>query len=195
MIIAVTPFQTLRQIHQYRLKEVEPFIDGVILRTPMEQDDLLSWVRGLMQQGFPKEKIIIHSNLLLALRLGVRRIHFREMDPAAFETKKRHPDFSVSMSVHRVESIQQAMQHHIDFGMFGHLFHSDSKPNQQPRTLIEVERALKVGLPLVAIGGINCQTVQRLSEGFRGIACIGSIFNENFENVQKLSKLWNERGG
>ncbi|MBI5973988.1 thiamine phosphate synthase [Staphylococcus canis] len=190
MILAVTPFQQLNEMHIQHLNEIESLIDGVILRTPMSQEVLFEWVNMLTRHGFPIEKVIIHSDVELALNLGVKWLHFREMDATAFKVKSAYPHLTISMSVHRVASIQQALHNHIDYGVFGHLFMTPSKPNQEPRSPFEVQRALDVGLPLIAIGGIDKKTVQEVPQQFSGIAAIGSVFNASYREVERLRQHW-----
>lgn len=42
----------------------------------------------LMNQGFAKEKIIVHSDIALLEDLNLKRIHFKENDETAFSYKR-----------------------------------------------------------------------------------------------------------
>ncbi|MCD8904544.1 thiamine phosphate synthase [Staphylococcus chromogenes] len=192
MIIAVTPYELLHRHHQQRLILIEPYIDGVILRTPTESDDLKIWVTTLINKGFPKSKIIIHSNVQCAEQLGIRRIHFREYEwPTAFRVE----EWEVSMSVHSEKGIEFAKAQGAKFGLYGHLFNTSSKPNQPPRTVSEVRQALNCHFPLVAIGGINDTTVAEIPSKFSGIAMIGSVFHQNLDEFKYIVQQWHEKGG
>ncbi|MGV3274865.1 thiamine phosphate synthase [Staphylococcus sp. 11261D007BR] len=193
MLLAVTPYEPLNHTHQGHLCEIEPLIDGVLLRTPMTQHDIKRWIEEITARGFPKEKLIIHSDIDLALMMHIHRIHFSQYDEKVKSIKTTYPQFVVSMSVHNVEAIQYAQQYEVDFGLFGHLFPTPSKPNQSPRTAEEIDHALATTLPLVAIGGINVTTVSNVPTHFSGIACIGALFNRPYNEVQQLSEQWRKR--
>ncbi|UXR78683.1 MULTISPECIES: thiamine phosphate synthase [unclassified Staphylococcus] len=190
MIIAVTPYELLTEQHIQRLNLIEPHIDGVLLRTPMRQQRLIEWLHVLLREGFPKSKVIIHTDITLAKDMGIQRLHFREGDEQAFDLKSTHPSYSVSMSVHCVESIIKAHNHRLDFGLFGHIFPSASKEGTPPRTSTEVCAALSEHLPLIAIGGIDQNTVMRVDPKFIGIACIRSVFDTPIKVFDEMVQKW-----
>ena len=78
--------------------------------------------RKLIAAGFPKDKIIIHSDVDLLESLTLKRLHCREMDTLAFDYKAQHPDVEVSMSTHTINSVKQAYQHQLDYVFYGHIF-------------------------------------------------------------------------
>lgn len=43
MLIVITPFEILNKNHHERLLRMAPYIDGVLLRTPMPEKDLIGW--------------------------------------------------------------------------------------------------------------------------------------------------------
>ena len=67
------------------------------------------------RKGFPKSKIIIHSDVHLLEQLHLSHIHFREMDEDAFSYKSTHPEIEVSMSTHSIESVKAAYEHDLDY--------------------------------------------------------------------------------
>ncbi|AVQ34251.1 thiamine phosphate synthase [Staphylococcus muscae] len=190
MIIAVTPYELLTDQHIQRLNMIEPQIDGVLLRTPMTQLSLIEWLHALLQDEFPKSKVIIHTDITLAKRMGIQRLHFKEGDKQAFHLKETHPSYSVSMSVHHVESIIKAREHQLDFGLFGHVFPSASKQGKPPRTNAEVCAALSEQFPLIAIGGIDQHTVTQVNPKFIGMACIRSAFNIPIQVFDEMVQKW-----
>ncbi|MCS4486464.1 thiamine phosphate synthase [Staphylococcus americanisciuri] len=190
MIIVVTPYENLTMKHIERLLCIAPRISGVILRTPMGQEMLAHWIVMLLDTGFPKSKVIVHTDITLAKRLGIRRLHFREGDTTAYRLKDQNPSYSVSMSVHCMASIIEARKHYLDFGIYGHIFSSASKPGQAPRTIEEQRQALSVQWPLIAIGGIDMATVSDVTSHFAGIACIRSAFETSKETFDVMVQQW-----
>ena len=86
----------------------------------MSSSDLSSFLTSLIEKGFPKSKIIIHSDVHLLEQLHLSHIHFREMDEDAFSYKSTHPEIEVSMSTHSIESVKAAYEHDLDY-VFGHI--------------------------------------------------------------------------
>lgn len=189
MIIAVTPYEILNDRHIDRLVAIEPCINGVILRVPMSYPSLKKWLERLIDKGFSKQKVIIHTNILLAQEMGVKRIHFSEhqlpkqLDMAHWE---------VSMSVHSQEVIHKIKHTGVRWGLFGHLYMSRSKPGKAPRTYKEVNDALREDFPLVGIGGINVETIAHVPKAFQGVAMIDGAFNQDVKAFFKIVKQWNE---
>ena len=63
---------------------IEPAIDGLLFRTPMSAFELQGFIVQLIEAGFPKDKIIIHSHFKLLKALNLQCIHFKENDEEAF---------------------------------------------------------------------------------------------------------------
>lgn len=192
MIIVVTPYEVLNYQHHQRLLLIEPYIDGVILRSPTDRKSLKGWIESLIYKGFPKRKIIMHSDVECAEALNIRRIHFREYEwPSELNVEV----WEVSMSVHSESAIEYAKLQGAKFGLYGHLFMTQSKPNQLPRTADEIAQALNRDLPLVAIGGINSTTIAEVSPKFSGIAMIDSAFHQKRQSFDAIVKQWRSKGG
>ena len=71
-------------------------------------------IQSLLQLGFSKDKIIIHSDVTLLEDLHLKRIHFKENDTTAFTYKEAHPDICVSMSTHDVETVKRCYENGLD---------------------------------------------------------------------------------
>lgn len=192
MLIVITPFEILNEQHQQCLLHRASFIDGVILRTPMSDPALKLWIQMLLNQGFPKHKLIIHTRVALAQEFDIKRIHFREYDiPAHFNTKA----WQVSTSVHSPKAIRYALDKGAIWGLYGHLFQTESKHGLRPRTKAEVRHVLAQSLPLVAVGGINATTIANVSHQFIGIAMIRGAFNQKVSHVKQVRSIWMKGGG
>ncbi|ULG74292.1 thiamine phosphate synthase [Macrococcus brunensis] len=168
--IAITPERPPQRLIKHLLT-IEPFIDGVILRLS-DSDDAYIVIQSLLQAGFDKKKLIVHSDVTLLNFFQLSRIHFRQGDRTAYNLKEKRPQLSVSMAVHSVSACQEALWHHLDYGLYSHLFPTPSKPAQVPRTPLEIKEALATGLPLIALGGITAETLPQLPAEFVGYAGI-----------------------
>ncbi|UXR45549.1 thiamine phosphate synthase [Staphylococcus simulans] len=185
MWVAITPYElTKTTIAQY--VEIAPVIDCLIVRT--DQATQATDIQRLLDAGFPKAKITAHSNIKLFENFDLKRIHFKEMDERAFEFKNKYPDVCVSMSTHHKDTIQSAKNHHLDFVLFGHLFETGSKPGLPPRTPSEISDALQVDIPIIALGGINENTLSQVPHGFSGIAAISFFLQHDIQTLRTLKE-------
>lgn len=190
IFIAITKYKNLTNEDVQHFLDISDGIDGLLFRTPMSSSDLSSFLKSLIEQGFPKSKIIIHSDVHLLEQLHLSHIHFREMDEDAFSYKSTHPEIEVSMSTHSIESVKAAYEHDLDYVFFGHIFKTPSKPNQLPRSKAEIQRVLEIPIPIYAIGGITEKTIPQLPHGFKGICAISFFMNASLQQIELLRKEW-----
>ena len=87
IFIAITTYKHLTEADLQHFIEISKGIDGLLFRTPMSSDDLFSF-RKINRCWFPKDKIIIHSDVDLLESLTLKRLHCREMDTLAFDYKR-----------------------------------------------------------------------------------------------------------
>lgn len=190
IFIAITKYKNLTNEDVQHFLDISDGIDGLLFRTPMSSSDLSSFLTSLIEKGFPKSKIIIHSDVHLLEQLHLSHIHFREMDEDAFSYKSTHPEIEVSMSTHSIESVKAAYEHDLDYVFFGHIFKTPSKPNQLPRSKAEIQRVLEIPIPIYAIGGITEKTIPQLPHGFKGICAISFFMNASLQQIELLRKEW-----
>ena len=190
IFIAITKYKDLTNDDVQHFLDISDGIDGLLFRTPMSSSDLSSFITSLIEKGFPKSKIIIHSDVHLLEQLHLSHIHFREMDEDAFSYKSTHPEIEVSMSTHSIESVKAAYEHDLDYVFFGHIFKTPSKPNQLPRSKAEIQRVLEIPIPIYAIGGITEKTIPQLPHGFKGICAISFFMNASLQQIELLRKEW-----
>lgn len=190
IFIAITKYKDLTNDDVQHFLDISDGIDGLLFRTPMSSSDLSSFLTSLIEKGFPKSKIIIHSDVHLLEQLHLSHIHFREMDEDAFSYKSTHPEIEVSMSTHSIESVKAAYEHDLDYVFFGHIFKTPSKPNQLPRSKAEIQRVLEIPIPIYAIGGITEKTIPQLPHDFKGICAISFFMNASLQQIELLRKEW-----
>ncbi|WP_271399729.1 thiamine phosphate synthase [Staphylococcus nepalensis] len=192
IFIAITEFKFLNLDDILHYKKLENSIDFLIVRTPMSVYQLIEWINQLIQKGFSKNKIIIHSNTAILERCNLSAIHFKEDDERIENFKITHPNIQISISTHCSQSVKKAQKLNLDFVLFGHIFQTKSKPNKPPRTKSEINDVLKHRIPIIALGGVNELTLKYLEKGFDGVAGIEIFRRKNTKSVERLKKKWEE---
>ncbi len=190
IFIAITHYKILNAEDLRHFIDMEPVIDRLLLRTPMDPGELKQFIKVLLDTGFPKRKLVIHSDVRLLESLHLTAIHFKEDDPLAYAYKAKYPKVTVSMSTHSVESIRKAQSHGLDYVHFGHIFESASKRGVPPRSQEETERATEIDMPIMAIGGINQYTIDDLPDGFSGVCAISLFMDQNAEEIEVVRRMW-----
>lgn len=190
IFIAVTYDKVLTAQDLEHYLDIAEGIDGLLFRTSMLKKELKQSMIHLMNQGFAKDKIIVHSDIALLEDLNLKRIHFKENDETAFSYKKTHPDIQVSMSTHDAKSVRQCIDSGLDYVFFGHIFPTTSHPNELPRTNDEIEEVLNLPIPIYAIGGISQHTIAQVSQRFAGICAISFFMNASLEDIKELKRKW-----
>ena len=156
----------------------------------MNSEENKGMIQSLLQLGFSKDKIIIHSDTTLLEELNLKRIHFKSNDTTAFAYKAAHPDIYVSMSTHDVETVKRCYENNLDYVFLGHIFPTASHPDTPPRSKETIQQALDVPIPIYAIGGINEHSIYKMPPGFKGICAISYFNNASLEEIKQLRKEW-----
>lgn len=184
MFYMITPFVEPSDAVLQSIVDVEALIDGVILRLDGREDELDVFIMQLKRLIDPS-KIIVHNTPHLMMKHGLTRIHFKECANEAIAFKQQHPEFRVGMSVHSEGSVR-LIDDVLDYCIFGHVFPTPSKPGLTPQSASVIDTVLSYNIPVVAIGGIDEQTVHQLDTRFRGFSGIRLFQHKaHLEHVQK----------
>jgi thiamine-phosphate pyrophosphorylase len=79
--------------------------------------------------------------------------------------------------VHTVEEAGAAVEEGADFLVVGSIYRTASHPDREPSGPELVTRTARLGVPIVAIGGVTAERVVELKEaGAYGVAAIRSLW-------------------
>jgi thiamine-phosphate pyrophosphorylase len=122
--------------------------------------------------------LLVNERVDVALALGADGVHLGAGALPAREVRRIWPQARIGVSCHSSEELVERSDG-ADFAAWGPVFATPSKAQFGPplgsRGLAE---ARAMGVPLVALGGINSTNAGGLSAlGFSGIACIRAVFS------------------
>ena len=143
-------------------------------------------IHALCQQyGVP---LFINDNVEVALQCHAEGIHVGQDDMAAAQVRQRVGDgVMIGVSAHTVQEALDAVAHGADYLGVGAVFPTGSKDDADDvsyDTLKAISQA--VSIPVVAIGGITQQNVEKLAgSGICGVAVISAIYAA--KNIQQAS--------
>ncbi len=135
--------------------------------------------------------LLVNDRVDVALAFGADGVHLSGTSlPASAARKLLGPGARIGVSCHSPEEIR-ARQAGADFATFGPVFETASKKQYGPPVgTHQLPAALGLGLPLVALGGIEASNAGSLRGlGFSGVACIGAV-NSAEDPAGAAGALW-----
>ncbi|MER2191338.1 MAG: thiamine phosphate synthase [Solibacillus sp.] len=130
---------------------------------------------------------IVNDDVALALKLQADGIHVGQDDQNIQQFREQMDGKIIGVSVHTERQLHEAVKSGADYVGIGPIFETKSKTDGQRAELAFLQRAkvLYSKVPVVAIGGITCETSASLREmGADGIAVISAISHSmNIQNT------------
>ena len=133
----------------------------------------------------------------IALASGADGVHVgqEDMDPAQVRLRAGK-DMLLGVSVHTVEEAREAVRKGADYLGVGAMFPTGTKADAErvPRQILR-DICAAVDVPVVAIGGLNRESIPRLSgSGVDGVALVSAIFSaEDIEGACRELLALSER--
>ena len=125
---------------------------------------------------------VIDDDVMLAREVGADGVHVGQEDMACVQARQLlGPDKIVGVSAQTVEQALKAQADGADYLGVGAMFGTPTKTDAKLVSFDEL-RAIctAVDIPVVAIGGLNCDTISQLAEtGIDGVAVVSAIFAAN----------------
>ena len=147
------------------------------------RDNAVKVLNVCRRYGIP---LIINDDVLLAKELDADGVHVGQSDMLAVEARKiLGPDKIVGVTAKTVEQAQRAMRDGADYIGSGAVFGSTTKPDAVNMDIALLKQICEsVSIPVVAIGGINYDNIDRLiGAKISGIAVVGGVFGT--EDIEK----------
>jgi len=173
------------RVLQYRNKQANPHIKA-------EQAHAL---RLLTQQH--EALFIVNDHPLLAALCKADGVHLGKEDGSIAEARKAFPSGLIGVSCYNsLERARQALLEGANHIAFGAMAASSTKPGADLAPLSLLREAHPLGLPVVAIGGIDLQNAPAiLDAGAHALAVISALFDDPqpFIAAQQFSALFERK--
>lgn len=134
---------------------------------------------------------IVNDDVALAIMLEADGVHIGQDDAALTQIRAQLSGKMIGVSVHNEEELHAAVAGGADYVGIGAIFSTNSK-HDHTRThisFLQQAKQLYPHVPIVAIGGITCETSQYVrAHGADGVAVISAItLSDNIhETVKRL---------
>jgi thiazole tautomerase (transcriptional regulator TenI) len=167
----------IEQLHEI-VMDIHPYVTAIHLREKQKTARELFQAVQLLNENIPLSKIIINDRVDVALvtRAGGVQLAFHSLDAAI--VKENFPQLKLGSSIHSYAEGQKAIENGADYVLFGHVFHSKSKPGKTPKGIKELTRITQLDIPVIAIGGITVENTQQvILAGAKGIAVMSGVLD------------------
>lgn len=157
-------------------------VDTVQIREKHEPTDrLLELAQRTVQQVAGRMQVLINGRVDVALATGADGVHLPSSGLPVHALRRRFgADLLIGCSAHHEEEIERARAEGADYVTFSPVFETPSKASfGSPQGAASLKSACGLGLPVVALGGIEPENAQQTwRAGAAGIAAIRS-FHDN----------------
>jgi thiamine-phosphate diphosphorylase len=122
--------------------------------------------------------VFISGRVDIAAAVGAQGVQLGAADLMPADARRVLPRGWIGRSVHTVEEAGVAVEEGADFLVVGSIYKTASHPDREPAGPGLVTRIAKLGLPVIAIGGITPERVAELKDaGAYGVAAIRSLWH------------------
>lgn len=139
--------------------------------------------------------LTINDYLDIAIAVEAEGVHLGQDDFPVQQAKKFFSGL-IGLSTHSLDEALRAEKSEVDYIGFGPIFKTTTKKNAlEPRGFSMLSLIRKnIKLPVVAIGGINLDNVEKIIEsGCRNIAVSSGILSGDMvKNIEKFIKIFKE---
>ncbi len=146
----------------------------------------------------------VNDRVDLALLCRADGVHVGQEDLPIEEIRRIAPALRIGLSSHSEAELARALEQRPDYVAYGPIYATASKPRASPVVGIEglgraSELARSAGLPLCAIGGIDCGRARAVAEHAALGAVIAALLPESGEGLEVVTEraraLHQELGG
>ncbi|WP_080849336.1 thiamine phosphate synthase [Cytobacillus gottheilii] len=174
--------------------QIHPFVDYIQIREKRRSaGELYQLGKRLINEGVPKEKLLMNDRMDIALLLQLQQLHLPGNGLPLEHVKGTYPNLDCGISVHTLDEAITAEKHGATYMLYGHCFPTDSKKGKEPIPLSSIRNIKRsASIPLYVIGGINEVRIEQVaSYGADGVAVMSAIFASR--NPAEAAKRLKER--
>lgn len=169
------------------IEAITPYVDYIQLREKSRSSKSLGLlIERVLARGIPIEKLIINDRADIAQAFGISRTHLTEQSLSIARMQDAFPEMKFGRSFHTVTAVERELFRY-DYGYLGHIFRTSEKHYPalgieplisafNSRKRIEESGAEGKHGQLIAIGGIDVDTLPKICDYIDGAAVMSALF-------------------
>ena len=125
----------------------------------------------------PEAAVFVNARPDVARAAGAQGVQLGGFDLRPLEARASFPRGWIGRSVHSPREAELAVKEGADYLMVGNVYRTSSHPSLAPGGLGLVRDTARLGLPVIAIGGIDASRATEVrDEGAYGVAAIAALW-------------------
>jgi thiamine-phosphate diphosphorylase len=125
----------------------------------------------------PEAAVFVSGRADIAAAVGCQGVQLGTGDLMPSDARRVLPHAWIGRSVHTIEEAGAAVEEGADFLVVGSIYRTRTHPDREPAGPVLVTRTARLGLPVIAIGGVTAERVPELKKaGAYGVAAIDSLW-------------------
>lgn len=191
MIIVITKEEWVKSEAEIINQMLLEGLDLLHIRKPFFKENEMRELLGSIDQSFHSQ-LVLHSHYDLGKEYAISRFHFREVDRLHELHKPLVAKNIISTSVHNINDYN-VLRSEWEYSFVSPVFPSISKKGYglDTKVLEDIKHRNNPEVQLIALGGIDENTIQRtLNAGAGGVALLGAVWN-NAEPLKSFKKIKN----
>ena len=143
----------------------------------------------------PEAAVIVNGRPDIAGAVGAHGVQLGGSDLRPADARASLPHGWIGRSVHSAADAEEAAREGADYLLVGNVYETTSHPDRPAKGLDLVRAAASLGLPVIAIGGINAARATAAREaGAYGVAAIAALWRAPDPAAAALALLapWSE---
>lgn len=154
---------------------------------------LLGVTTRLLALARPAEaNVAVNARADIAVALETHGLQLGAGDLAPRDVRRTFPRWSgwIGASVHSLEEAQARQDEEADYLLVGNIFETRTHPGRPATGLGLIQQVAKLGLPVIAIGGMTPERVRAVRDaGAWGVAAIGALWHADDPAAAALGLL------
>ena len=133
---------------------------------------------SLRLAAYPPTRLFINDRLDIALAVGAAGVHLGRGSLPVDAARRLDPTWWIGKSVHDLDEARAAQAEGADYLFLGPVFPTATHPDRAPVGLGVLRDVARLGLPVVAIGGVTVERVRGIRDaGAYGVAAIRAVWD------------------
>jgi thiamine-phosphate pyrophosphorylase len=126
----------------------------------------------------PPVRLFVNDRLDIALAAGAEGVQLSHSGLLPMDARRLAPDWWIGCSVHSPDEARTARDWGADYLLVGPVYHTTTHPTASPLGLEALGAIVRLGLPVIAIGGVTPERARELAgAGAYGVAAIRAIWD------------------
>ena len=126
----------------------------------------------------PPVRLFVNDRLDIALAAGALGVQLSRSGLLPADARRLSPDWWIGCSVHSRDEARTARDWGADYLLVGPVYHTTTHPTARPLGLPALGAIVRLGLPVIAIGGVTPERARDLAgAGAYGVAAIRAIWD------------------